>query len=213
VVAVVLAFYKDLFAMRALQARREWSSSFAVRELRGQTVGLVGLGSIGGSTARLLRPFGVRLRALRRKREPSSDVDEVYTRPELDRFLDDLDVLVIAAPLTAETRLLIGAAEVQRLRRGALLVNVGRGAIVEEAALLDALWSGQLGGAALDVFETEPLSPESPFWSMPNVLVSPHCGDSTPQSPERSLAVFLDNLARFRSGAPLLNVVDRERGY
>ena len=132
---------------------------------------------------------------------------------ELRAFLDGLDVLVIAAPLTRATRGLIGEAELSWLRRGALLVNVGRAEIVKEAAMLEALRNGQLGGAALDVFESEPLAADSPLWQMPNVIVSPHCADSTPESPQRSFDIFLDNLHRFRRGEPLLNIVDREEGY
>src|SRR5438270_707217 len=132
------------------------------------------------------------------RRQP--DLAWIHTRAAgvSPAFLDGLDILVIAAPLTASTDGLIGATELARLQRGALLVNVGRGQIVNQAAMLEALESGQLGGAALDVFEAEPLPADSPLWRMPNVIVSPHCADSTPQSPERSLAIFLDNLGRFR---------------
>jgi phosphoglycerate dehydrogenase-like enzyme len=213
VAALVLVFYKDLFRLHALQQQGEWASDFALRELRGQRLGIVGLGSLGGSTATVMRGFGVHVRGLRRTGAPAENVDEVFGPAELGAFLDGLDILVIAAPLTEGTRGLIGAAELARLNRGALLVNVGRGQIVDEPAMLEALRSGQLGGAALDVFETEPLPAESPLWRMSNVIVSPHCADSTPQSPERSLEIFLDNLSRFERGQPLLNVVDREQGY
>jgi phosphoglycerate dehydrogenase-like enzyme len=213
VAAVVLAYYKDLPGLFRLQQRCAWSADFAFRELAGQTVGIIGLGSAGSSTARLLRGFGVHLRGLRRTGAPTAEVDRVYAPSELGEFLDRLDVLVIAAPLTAATRGLIGGQEVARLRRGALLVNVGRGPIVDEAAMLAALESGQLGGAALDVFDSEPLAPDSPLWKMPNVIISPHCADSTPESPQRSLDIFLDNLDRFSRGESLRNVVDREAGY
>src|SRR5262249_12681681 len=118
-----------------------------------------------------------------------------------------------AAPLTSGTRQLIGPAELALLPPGAFLVNVGRGELVDESALIDALGSGHLAGAALDVFQTEPLPADSPLWRLPNVFVSPHCADNTPQSLERAMAIFLDNLDRFRRGAPLRNVVDRTLGY
>ena len=213
VAALVLAFYKNLPGLFRLQERCEWSADFSFRELAGRTVGIVGLGSAGSSTARVLRAFGVRLRGLRRTGVPTPEVDRVYVPSELAEFLDGLDVLVIAAPLTAATRGLIGGPELARLQGGALLVNVGRGPIVDQVAMLAALDNGQLGGAALDVFESEPLPPDSALWRMPNVIVSPHCADSTPESPQRSLEIFLDNLGRFRRGEPLLNVVDREEGY
>jgi phosphoglycerate dehydrogenase-like enzyme len=213
VAAVVLAFYKNLPGLFRLQERCQWAGDFAFRELAGQTVGIMGLGSAGSSTARVLRGFGVHLRGLRRISSPAPDVDELFGPADLGRFLDRLDVLVIAAPLTAATEGLIGGHELARLRRGALLVNVGRGPIVDEAAMLAALESGQLGGAALDVFDTEPLPPDSPLWRTPNVIISPHCADSTPESPQRSFDIFLDNLGRFLLREPLLNIVDRQEGY
>ena len=213
VVGVVLAHYKRLHEMRAAQRRSEWIHGLGMRELRGQRAGLIGLGDLGGSIARVLRPFGVLVRGLRRSGVPSPDVDEVFQPAQLDAFLAGLDILVICAPLTRETRGLIGSDQLGRLARGALLVNVGRSAIVDEAAMLAALRSGQLGGAALDVFLEEPLDAESALWQEPNVFISPHCADATPQSLERGLELFLDNVERFTSGAPLRNVVDRQAGY
>jgi phosphoglycerate dehydrogenase-like enzyme len=141
------------------------------------------------------------------------EVDQVFQPAQLGEFLDGLDVLVIAAPLTSATRGLIGGSELGRLKRGALLVNVGRAEIVDYGAMLEALESGQLGGAALDVFEPEPLPSDSPLWQMPNVIISPHCADSTPEAPLRSLDIFLENLGRFVRGDALRNVVDRGEGY
>ena len=184
-----------------------------MRELRGARVGIVGLGDLGGSIARVLRPFGVALRALRRTGGSSTDVDEVFGQGQLTPFLDGLDVLVIAAPLTDETRGLIGAEELALLSHGALLVNVGRAAIVEQDAMLAAIRSGQLGGAALDVFLSEPLPAESELWREPNVYISPHCADASPQSLDRGLDLFVDNVERFGKGEALRNVVDRQAGY
>lgn len=212
VAGMILAHYKQYADLWACQQRVQWAPRH-LTELRGRTIGIVGLGDLGGATARLLRAFGVRVLGLRRHARPAPDVDHVYGPEDLDTFLHQLDVLVLAAPLTRETAGLIGAAQLAALPRGALLVNVGRGPLLDEAALLDALRSGHLGGAALDVFETEPLPSDSPLWTLPNVFVSPHCADNTPESEQRGLEVFLDNLARYRRGAPLRNVVDRALGY
>jgi phosphoglycerate dehydrogenase-like enzyme len=213
VVGVILAHYKGFLRMYAAQQLGEWLAGFRIREVRGQRVGIIGMGDLGGSIARVLRPFGVRLRGLRRSDTGAEDVDELYQPARLDAFLDGLDVLIVAAPLTPETRALIGAAQLARLARGALLVNVGRAAIVDQGAMLAALGSGQLGGAALDVFLSEPLAADSPLWNAPNVFISPHCADASPQSLERGLDLFLDNVGRFQRGEPLRNLVDRTAGY
>ena len=213
VLGVTLAHFKRLHDVRSAQVRRAWLAGQTVRELRGCVAGIVGLGDLGRSTARLLRACGVTLRGLRRSGERCDEVDALYGPAELDAFLNGLDVLVIAAPLTSQTRGLIGAAELARLAPGALLVNVGRGPIVQEAALLGALETGPLGGAALDVFSVEPLPADSPLWQAPGVFISPHCADASPQSLERGFAILLDNLVRFARGRPLRNVVDRAAGY
>jgi phosphoglycerate dehydrogenase-like enzyme len=213
VVAALLAFAKRLRELGRLQDRAEWSTNFRMAELRGMTVGIIGLGNVGCAIARLLRPFGVRLLGVRRRPLPVAEVDVVYAREDVGQFLSQLDALVIAAPLTTETQRMIGQAELARLRPGTFLVNVARGAIVDEGALIDALRSGHLAGAALDVFSEEPLPDTSPLWTHPRVIVSPHCCDHTPQTHERGLDVFLDNLRRFVHGDPLRNVVDRDLGY
>ena len=128
----------------------------------------------------------------------------------LDEVFRDSDYVVVCAPLTEATRGLIDA---RRMKRDAVLINVGRGAVVDEAALVEALRSHHLQGAALDVFATEPLPPNHPLWAFDNVLISPHCADHTPDSHELAMRCFLDNLARFERGEPLLNVVDKEGGY
>ena len=213
VVAMLLTFVKRLRELARFQERAEWTTGFRPAELRGWTVGIIGLGNAGLAIARLLRPFGVRLLGMRRHPEPVPDVEAVYPREDMRQFLAQLDALVIAAPLTPETRGMIGAAQLAQLRPGAYLVNVGRGAIVDEDALIAALRSGHLGGAALDVFTVEPLPSTSPLWALPNVIVSPHYCDQTPQTDERGRELFLDNLRRYVQGEPLRNVVDRRLGY
>jgi phosphoglycerate dehydrogenase-like enzyme len=184
-----------------------------MKELRGRTAGVVGLGDLGGSIAQALAAFGVHVLGVRRVPRPAPHVERVFARNQLDELLSLLDILVLAAPLTGDTQQLIGRDELARLPEGAFLVNVGRGELVDESALIDALGSGHLAGAALDVFQTEPLPADSPLWHLPNVFISPHCADNTPQSLERAMEIFLDNLDRFRHGAPLRNVVDRTLGY
>jgi phosphoglycerate dehydrogenase-like enzyme len=213
VVAMLLTFTKRLRELGRFQEQAAWVTGFHPVELRGLTVGIIGLGNAGRAIARLLRPFGVRLLGMRRHPEPVAEVDALYPREEMPRFLAQLDALVIAAPLTGETRGMIGAAQLGQLRSGAYLVNVGRGAIVDEDALIAALRAGHLAGAALDVFTVEPLPRTSPLWALPQVIVSPHYCDQTPQTDERGRDLFFDNLRRYIQGEPLRNVVDRQLGY
>ncbi|MEU6540669.1 D-2-hydroxyacid dehydrogenase [Streptomyces sp. NPDC047000] len=219
VLAVLLAHLKALPRTLAAQRERTWEVPVAA-ELRGRRAGVLGLGDIGRRTARLLDAFGARVTGFRRGtagRPDSEDVlpglRTVHGRERLAEFLHGLDVLVVAVPLTEETAGLVGTAELALLRPGAVLVNVGRGPVVDEAALVAALRGGRLGGAALDVFAAEPLPPSSPLWSEPGVLITPHSADATAGTDERCLDLLLDNVIRFRAGRPLRNVVDPARGY
>ena len=226
VLALLLAHLKALPRTLAAQRERKWEVPVAA-ELRGRRAGVLGLGDIGRRTALLLDAFGARVRGCRRGADggPGSEgavpgpedavpgLRAVYGRERVAEFLSGLDVLVVAVPLTEETAGLIGSAELALLRPGAVLVNVGRGPVVDEAALVAALRDGRLGGAALDVFATEPLPPSSPLWSEPGVLITPHSADVTPGTDDRCLGLLLDNVTRFRAGRPLRNVVDPARGY
>jgi phosphoglycerate dehydrogenase-like enzyme len=219
VLALLLAHLKGLPQTLAAQQMRDWKVPAAM-ELRGRRTGVLGLGDIGRRTARLLDAFGAQVTGCRRGTGSRSASDPsvpglraVYGRERLEDFLSGLDVLVVAVPLTAETAGLIGAAELALLRPGAVLVNVGRGPVVDEAALLAALRGGRLGGAALDVFTCEPLPASSALWAEPGVLITPHSADATAETDQRCLELMLDNLARFRADRPLLNVVDPARGY
>jgi phosphoglycerate dehydrogenase-like enzyme len=213
VLGVLLWHYKRFGDMRRAQTEATWLKNMQLRELRGSLVGVVGLGDLGRSTARALRGLGLRLRGLSRTGAPCADVDEVFAASALASFVDGLDVLVVAAPLTPATMGLIGAEELARLAPGGLLVNVGRAALVDQAAMLEALENGTLGGAALDVFEAEPLPAESPLWRLPNVFISPHCSDATPESRERGFLILRDNVGRLCRGEPLRNLVDLDQGY
>jgi phosphoglycerate dehydrogenase-like enzyme len=178
------------------------------RDLRGQTAVVLGLGKIGSEIARLARALGLKVIGVRRgPRRAEDPVDELHPPAALSDSLPRCDWLIIACPLTPETRGLVDAGLIARLPRGARIINVARGEIVTEQALIEALRSGHLAGAYLDVFETEPLPPESPLWDMPNVLITPHNSSAAAGNDERVLAIFLDNLGRWHRGEALVNEV------
>ena len=178
------------------------------RDLRGQTAVIVGLGAIGHEIARLARILGLHVIALRRSpRRPEDPVDEMFTPDRLAEVLPRADWLIVACPLTEETRNMIDAAMLGRLPPTARLLNIGRGEVVDEPALIDALRSRRLAGAYLDVFAQEPLPPESPLWDLPNVLVTPHNSSVAAGNARRVYDIFVDNLARWKAGGPLVNEV------
>ncbi len=212
----MLGFSRGLFRMQDLQSRRRWER-FAGTDLVGRTVVIFGHGAIGHEVARLARAFGMRAlgvkRSVTRESPQAHHVDELHPASALRRILHRADFLVLAAPHTSETEGVLGAEEFKLLPAGAVLINIGRGALVDEAAMIEALRSGHLGGAALDVFAAEPLPPDSPLWAMPNVLVSPHSASTSDRENGRLTELFCDNLRRFLAGEPLRNVLDLERLY
>ncbi|MFI5266310.1 MAG: D-2-hydroxyacid dehydrogenase [Chloroflexota bacterium] len=212
-VVALLALLKGLPELHARQDRREWVRDFRMQEAGGKTVAILGLGDVGRNAARLLKAVGMHVIGIRRQPGAVPDVDETYDSAQLRSLLSRVSALIIAAPYTPDTEGLIGANELALMPEGSFLVNVGRGELVDTEALVAALKSGHLAGAALDVFVDEPLPPSSPLWSMPNVIISPHAASHTPESDDRGLEVFLENLRRFRGGEPLLNVVDAGLGY
>ena len=209
----LLYLVRDVPRMQAEQARRSWDRIVS-RTLAGRRVLLVGLGAIGRETARVLAALGVEVWGMRRSDGPApTGVGRLVGRDELLASLAAVDALVVALPDTSDTRHLIGAAELAALPDGAFVVNVGRGRVIDEAALVAALGRGHLGGAALDVFETEPLPADSPLWTMPNVLVSPHRASIVEAENGLIVDLFADNLQRFLDGRPLRNVYEPDRGY
>jgi phosphoglycerate dehydrogenase-like enzyme len=203
----LLAFSRDLRRWLDAQERRAWEPR-PVGDLQGQVLGVVGLGPIGLEMARL--GLALRMRVIGVRRTPRGDEPcETLPLSRLHELLAVADALVLAAPLTEETRGLIGAAELAQLKPDAVLVNVARGALVDEAALLAALEAGRLAGAYLDVFEQEPLPQTSRLWSLPNVFVTPHASGQTAGNDERAAAIFIENLARYHRGEALLNEVLR----
>jgi phosphoglycerate dehydrogenase-like enzyme len=212
--AMMLAMVRQLPASVRAAARKEWERSLPYDELYGRTCSVLGLGDIGSAIARRAKAFGMRVAALRRRPDaPPEYVDALYGREDLLEMLSESDHVVNALPATSSTYHLIDARALSRMKPTAYLCNVGRGATVDETALVDALRAGRLAGAALDVFETEPLPPESPLWELPNVLITAHRGGSSPREDERVAELFLENLARRAAGAGLLNIVDRNLGY
>ncbi len=213
VLGLMLALAKDLPRTLELQRRRAWQHRETDR-LEGRTVIVVGAGSIGREVGRFARAAGMRvLGVARRRRDADPDFERVAAVEELHAVLPEADYVVLTLPLTPDTRGLVGAAALARMKRTARLINVARGAVVDEAALLDALRSGRIAGAALDVFVDEPLPHDHPFWELPTVIVSPHMSGDFAGHREALSQLFVENFRRWLAGAPLLNVVDKERGY
>ncbi len=234
VLGCLLCFARNLHIYIRQQARAEWrpyggnkdGQSFASGPavmtavdrahptLAGATLGVVGLGSIGGEVARRGVCFGMRVIAVDSDRRSAPPGVEPPLPPgRLDELLAQSDYVVIAAPHTPETEGLFDSARFKQMKRSAVLVNIGRGVIVRLEDLVDALTSGTIAGAALDVFEVEPLPSDHPLWSMENVILTPHVAGHSPRIAERHLAVLLDNLRRFVRGEPLDNVVDKRRWF
>jgi phosphoglycerate dehydrogenase-like enzyme len=217
VIGVTLALLRQFPLAWRRQAERTWAqdefhAGASMRTLRDARVLVVGMGAIGGETARLFNAFGARVTGIRRK--PAAAEGTVTVGP--DRLHDELahaDVVVLCAPQTAETLHLIGAKELAMMKDEAVLVNVSRGKLIDEAALAITLASGRLRGAALDVFEHEPLSHDSPLWAREDVIVTPHVSGFHSRHWPETTRIFSDNLRRFDAGQPLLNLVDKKAGY
>jgi phosphoglycerate dehydrogenase-like enzyme len=187
----------------------------AVRTLSGRHMVIVGLGSIGQEVARLASAFGLRVSGVRRQTDaPRPDGVEVVVPPgQLLQLLTTADVVVLAAPLTPATRGLLNRDALAACKRGAFLVNIGRGQLIDDEAVIAALNDGTLAGAALDVFAKEPLPPDSPYWDLPNTIVTPHVSGAMEDYWTPLVSLFAENLRRFEQGRPLLNLVDKRAGY
>jgi phosphoglycerate dehydrogenase-like enzyme len=204
VIMQVIALCRDTRTFAIGQTRHEWLDRDVI-DVEGRTMGIIGLGGIGSEVARLASHLGIRVIGMRRS--PTGDEPcETWPVDRLHQLLPIIDDLVLTAPLTAQTRGIIGERELSMMRPGAHVVNVGRGELVDEPALVRALQSGHLGGAALDVFVIEPLPDDHPLWDLPNVIVTPHSAGATPLAGHRAAAIFADNLGRWTRGEQLLNV-------
>src|SRR5262245_14618654 len=206
---------RNLQVVLANQKQRRWDRSVAVtmRDLHGRTLAVIGLGNIGQAIARLARAHGMRVLGCRRTGRETPFVDRVYAPSELPAMLAQADVVAVSAPLTRHTQGLLGPTEFAALKPGALFVNVSRGAVAREDALLAALRLGQVGGAGLDVFAVEPLPTDHPFWDMPQVVVSPHYSGETVNLSSQPAQRLARNLEAWSAGRPLEGVVDLEWGY
>jgi phosphoglycerate dehydrogenase-like enzyme len=212
----ILYFAKDFRRMIANQQAGRWEA-FDIVEVSGQTVGIVGYGDIGRAVATRVRAMGMRILAVKRHGPPLYNVDplinQIYTPAERTEMISRCDYIVCAAPLTPETRGMIGAAEFAAMKPNAVVVNIGRGPVIDEAAMLRALTEKRIKGAALDVFDTEPLPAGHAFYHLDNVLLSPHCADHTHDWTQQAMRFFLAQFERYQQGRPLENVVNKERGY
>lgn len=213
VLGFMLAHAKQLRAFHTAQDEARWAGGLPLRELYEATLLIVGIGGIGGAIAERAAAFGMRVLGSRRTPRPMPGVERVVGGDAWRDLLPEADYIVIATPLTPETRAMVDAAAFAAMRPSAYLINIARGAVIDEPALIAALNQGQIAGAALDTFEQEPLPAESPLWRLPNVTITPHSTASSPRMRERQIALFLENLARFRAGQPLLNIVDKSAGY
>jgi phosphoglycerate dehydrogenase-like enzyme len=220
VMAGILVLSRQLNQTLAAQRDHRWIQDQLMSDtwpwtLKGKAMTVVGLGAIGQEVARRANAFDMRVTGVRRRpTEPAPPfVHRVVGAEEIDEAVRGCDVLVIAAPLLPSTDRLIGARQILLLNRGAVLVNVARSKVVDQNALMDALNAGHLGGAVLDVFDHEPLDQASPFWTLPNVVITPHTASLRPQHWDEVIELFGENLRRFKQGEPLLNVVDLAAGY
>ena len=208
VIAMMLYRTKRIDEWRDQQRRREWTL-LSPGELTGQTVGIIGTGAIGGEVARLAKAFRMRTIGMRRSDKRTPHIDEQVTPRRLPHLLKQSDFVVLACPLTKETESLIGERELRDMKPTATLINVARGRVVHEGALIRALQEGWIAGACLDVFTVEPLPESSPLWDMPNVIVTPHNSGPSPLNMGRAMTIFLDNLERFANGRKLRNLVEK----
>jgi phosphoglycerate dehydrogenase-like enzyme len=210
VMTYLFALERRLFTMRSNQLEKRWQS-LPYRPSQDITIGIIGLGSIGGHLARTARHFGIRVIGFNRSGRACEAVEKVFTADDLAGFLQEPDYIVLTLPDTPQTKNLINADVLKMMKSSAVLINVGRGNIINEADLVDALLEGSIGGAVLDVFASEPLAADSPFWRLSNVYVTPH--NAAISFPEGVVEVFIDNYQRFIQNRNLCHIIDFELGY
>ena len=211
-IGALLHFSLDLPGFRRAQGARKWVAGL-VRPIAGQTLLILGVGQTGSAIAARAKAMGMTTLGIRARPEAMDNLDEMHPVDALTALLPHADAVAVCVPLLRSTRGIVDAAAIAAMKPGAVLVDVSRGGVVDQTALASALASGRLRGAALDVFETEPLPETSPFWAMENVIVTPHCSSVYDGWTLKSVAMFCDNLWRYRRGETLANIVDPERGY
>ncbi|WP_341530034.1 D-2-hydroxyacid dehydrogenase [Nostoc sp. UHCC 0302] len=214
VLSLILYHAKQLRQLQADHDQRKWEKSWLVLpELANSTVLILGTGNIGQAIAARIKPFGARVWGGRRRPEPLPNFDKIVGTNEWHTLLPEVDYIIVATPLTPETKALIDETVLRSLPSHAYLINVGRGSVVDESALTKALTEGWIAGAGLDTVSIEPLPPESPLWSLPNLFITPHTSAISPALKGRITDLFLDNLERYQGNKPLRNVVNKEAGY
>jgi phosphoglycerate dehydrogenase-like enzyme len=212
--AAVLFFAKDFHRMLRNQAAERWEQ-FDVEEIAHQTAGIVGYGDIGRAVARRLHAMGMKVLALKRHTPESQDpfIAEFYRPDQMAAMLGRSDYVIVAAPLTPETRHMVSDAQFAAMKPNAVILNVGRGPVIDQAAMVRALTQKRIRGAGLDVFEKEPIPAGDPIWKLDNVLISPHCADHTKDWLNDAMRFFLTQYSRFEKGEPLENIVQKHLGY
>lgn len=213
VLATMLSVAKQLHTIREAQHQHRWAADVTPGELYGKTLLILGTGGIASQVISRASSFGMRVWAANRSGRPVPQAERTVQGDAWRDLLPETDFIVSTLPLTEQTHGIIGAADLEAIKPGAWVINVGRGATIDEDALLNAAQNGPLGGAALDVWTTEPLPADSPFWTTPNIIVSPHLSGESPAGRSRGLSLFTQNLSRFAAGQPLTNVVDLKAGY
>lgn len=213
-IGYMLSFARNLHRYRDHQHAKKWGDAPGAFELSTRTVGIIGLGNIGSEVAMRAKALGMRVLAVKRRlTEKPSYVDQLWDNSGLDPLLAESDFVVLALPNTPEARQILSAERIRRMKPGSYVCNVGRGASIDEAALIEALRDGHIAGAGLDAFGREPLPADSPLWEMPNVIITPHASGRSPGNDPRRMGIFCENLRRFSAGRELLNVLDMDAGY
>jgi len=214
VMALIIGFSRGLNRLVRAQMGHRWADEVEPDELMDKTLGVVGLGGIGTEVARRAKAFGLRVIATRRRPElPSEFADEVRGADDLHWLLAESDYVALCSALTQSTHKLIGDEELKKMKPTSYLINIGRGGLIDEPALIAALKAGLIAGAGLDVFAEEPLPTDNPLWDLPTALITPHTAGSSPRSHARLMDLFCENVRRYLAGEELLNVVDKGEGY
>ncbi len=213
--ALMLGLTRKIHTYVKNQQARVWDHAHMKLEIHEKTIGIIGVGAIGSETAKIAKAFGMKVLGVRNSGKPAEFVDEMYTTEQLHLVLPQCDYVVVTLPHTKETHHLFGAEQFKQMKSTAFFINIGRGEIVVEEELVVALHDGTIAGAGLDVFETEPLSTESPLWEMDNVIITPHTAGSTEHYNQRVVEnILIPNLKNYLSGEPLsINLVDYSKGY
>lgn len=212
VLSIMLAFTRCLNVLLRQQMEKTWKRIYPT-EIHEKTIGIVGLGSIGREIAKKAKGLGLQVLATKRNTSPEIFVDKMYSPDRLLEMLALCDFVVIALPLTEDTKDLLGIEHFTAMKRSAYLINISRGNVIRQDELVQALQDGLIQGAGLDVFAQEPLPEDSPLWEMPNVIISPHVAASSPYYLDRAIKLFADNLARFANGGEMFNIIDKQKGY